>query len=57
MIANTIKSTHEGDFKDEYYTPEYIAVTVTDPVTATENGKPIYTTYKISTSVILFFVF
>lgn len=36
---------------NEYQTPEYITVDVTDPITHEENGKPLYTTYKISTQV------
>jgi len=50
MISNTIKSAHENDFKDEYYTPEYITVTVSEPITHEENGKKSHTSYKITTS-------
>ena len=50
MINNEIKSTHEGEFTDQYYTPEYITVTVNEPVVHQENGKNSYTSYKITTS-------
>lgn len=51
MIANTLKSAHEGEFTDSYSTPEYITVTVTDPISHEENGKKTYTSYKITTEV------
>lgn len=54
MIENQITSSHENEFTDSYYTPEYITVTVTDPITHEENGKKTYTSYKITTSVIFF---
>jgi len=34
-----------------YQEPEYITVDVTDPITHYDNGKPTYTTYKITTIV------
>lgn len=37
---------------NDYQTPEYITVDVTDPITHEENGKPLYTTYKITTEVL-----
>jgi hypothetical protein len=51
MITNQIQSAHQNEFTDDYYTPEYITVTVTDPITHEENGKKSYTTYKVTTSV------
>jgi len=50
MIENTLRSNHEGEFTDEYYTPEHITVTVTDAINHTENGKPSHTTYKLTTT-------
>lgn len=35
----------------EYQTPESITVEILDPVTIMEDGKPLYTTYKIITEV------
>jgi hypothetical protein len=51
MIANTLKSVHEGEFKDNYSTPEYIQVSVHEPITHEESGKKVYTSYKITTVV------
>jgi len=49
MISNDIKSSHEGEFTDSYYTPEYITVTVSEAITHEENGKKVYTSYKLTT--------
>jgi len=49
MISNDLKSNHEKEFKDEYYTPEYITISVTEPISHEENGKKAYTSYKITT--------
>jgi len=49
MIQNKIKSQHENDFKDDYSTPEYITVSLSEPITMEENGKKTYTTYKVTT--------
>jgi len=43
-------SAHESEFKDEYCTPEYITVSVNEPVTHEENGKKAYTSYKVTTT-------
>lgn len=51
MHQSSFKSSHENEFTEQYYTPEYITVTVTDPITVEENGKKLYTTYKITTNV------
>lgn len=51
MISNDLKSNHEKEFKDEYYTPEYITISVTEPISHEENGKKAYTSYKITTQV------
>jgi hypothetical protein len=51
MITNEFKSNHENEFTEQYYTPEYITVTVSEPITVEENGKKSYTTYKITTNV------
>jgi len=39
MITNESKSAHEGEFTEEYYTPEYITCSVNEPITLEENGK------------------
>jgi len=49
MIANQIISQHQEEFTDEYYTPEYITVSISDAVTHEDNGKKTYTTYKVAT--------
>jgi len=49
MIANESKSAHEGEFTEEYYTPEYITCSVTEPLTLEENGKKTHTNYKVTT--------
>jgi hypothetical protein len=36
---------------NDYQTPEYITVDVSEPHTTYENGKPQFTTYKITTEV------
>lgn len=51
MQTGAFKSAHENEFTEQYYTPEYIQVAVTEPVTIEENGKKSYTTYKITTTV------
>ncbi len=51
MISNDIKSSHENEFTNEYYTPEYITVTVSEPITHEESGKKVYTSYKLTTVV------
>lgn len=51
MISNDSKSAHERDFQEDYYTPEYITCTLSEPQTLEENGKKTHTTYKISTVV------
>ncbi len=51
MISADFKSAHENEFTEQYYTPEFITVTVTEPITVEENGKKSYTTYKITTNV------
>mmetsp|Transcript_19663 Transcript_19663/g.27429 ORF Transcript_19663/g.27429 Transcript_19663/m.27429 type:complete len:151 (+) Transcript_19663:73-525(+) len=49
MIPNKIKSNHESDYGADYSTPEYITVSLSDPITHEENGKPSYTSYKVTT--------
>jgi len=50
MIKNESKSVHETEFStDDYSTPEYIQVTVEEPITHEENGKKTHTSYKVST--------
>jgi len=50
MFPNEIKSAHEKEFKEDYYTPEYITITVADPITHVDaQGKKSYTDYKITT--------
>jgi hypothetical protein len=40
------------DFKEDYYTPEYITISVSDPITHVDaQGKKSYTDYKITTNV------
>jgi hypothetical protein len=53
MIHNNLKSVHETEFNDGYSTPEYITVHVTDAKNIEMDGKKVYTTYKVSTSVSL----
>jgi len=49
MIANESKSAHEGEFTEEYYTPEYITCSVSDALTLEQGGKKTHTDYKITT--------
>jgi len=48
MISSEFKSTHENEFTEQYYTPEFITVSVSDPITVEDNGKKSHTTYKIT---------
>lgn len=50
-MAEVKKKKKSRRLSNEYQTPEYIDVYVTDPITHEENGKPSYTTYKITTEV------
>jgi sorting nexin-3/12 len=50
MIKNEVRSAHESEFTTDYYTPEYIAVVVSDAINHEENGKISYTSYKITTN-------
>jgi len=49
MIRSETRSQHEKEFDDSYYTPEYIQVTVSEPIVHEENGKKTHTSYKITT--------
>ena len=47
-----VDRSKEGLAASEYYEPECMAVTVTDPVTVLDaSGKKLYTTYLIQTEV------
>jgi len=48
---DTKKKKASRRLSSNYQEPEYITVDVHDAVTQYENGKPIYTTYKITTIV------
>eukprot|EP01116_Phalansterium_solitarium_P012766 TRINITY_DN2933_c0_g1_i1.p1 TRINITY_DN2933_c0_g1~~TRINITY_DN2933_c0_g1_i1.p1 ORF type:complete len:151 (-),score=11.83 TRINITY_DN2933_c0_g1_i1:350-802(-) len=50
MIKNESKSVHESEPFSEYSTPEYIQVTVDEPLTHEEQGKKTHTSYKVSTT-------
>ena len=42
---------HRQEFKEDYYTPEYITILVSDPITHTDvQGKKTFTDYKITTT-------
>lgn len=45
------KGSKKRRLSNDYQTPEYITVDVSDAHTTYENGKPMFTTYKITTEV------